>query len=770
MTGPYAAAAPAYWQAGWRGILPLPARKKKLPPKGFTGGDGVDPSYPDIQTWIDGPEGAGNIALRMPPTVIGIDIDDYDDKAGGNTITDAERRWGPLPATWRTTSRDDGISGIRLFRVPEGLAWPHVVGESVEIIRHSHRYAVVWPSVHPEGRTYRWIDARGLPTTVVPDADSLPTLPPAWVEGLTGGELAGDVVRNSLDDVNAGIWLATRPAATDAACARMTKATTGAVDELRLAAASAHDTACAATSRVIRLAAEGHRGLAGALADIRAAFLANVTHTRRPTGRRRTLAEADREWRNLVTSGVNLVTAGPSGPPSCDCDGGLTALVVGGHYPTAGTAALEPVPYTPVDPTQPDTQPDRDRTTWWPRNLAAVLTGHDEEPAPTILTRDDDACLFYPGKVNGLLGESESGKTWVALLAVAQTLRAGHDVVYLDFEDTAPGIVSRLRALTVPDTDLTRLHYIGPEETLHAAANDDLRDTIHTTRPALIVLDGFNAAMTLLGLDINDNGDATKFAQLLLRPLSGTGAAVVYVDHVPKNKDARGKGGIGAQAKRAMTTGAALTVEVLTEFGRGMTGRLRLTVDKDRPGHVRAVSAEAKRAGVAVLVSDKTTGTVTVTIEAPDRATVKEKQAGRRLMLMEAVSDYLATEPARRSQRGILEAVNGTDAEIKDAVAELIRRGFVRQEKVANGFDHHLDRAFTVADELSSTGGAAGAAGCGGRVVPPHPDEAGEVVRRVGASRSAHHTAAPPDVPPSHTTLAVVDGVIVDALTGEVVE
>ena len=85
MTGPYASAAAAYWQAGWRGIVPLPARAKKNPPSGFTGSTGVDPSYADLDAWATGPEGSGNIALRMPRDVIGIDVDAYGDKLGRQT-------------------------------------------------------------------------------------------------------------------------------------------------------------------------------------------------------------------------------------------------------------------------------------------------------------------------------------------------------------------------------------------------------------------------------------------------------------------------------------------------------------------------------------------------------------------------------------------------------------------------------------------------------------------------------------------------------------
>lgn len=257
---------------------------------------------------------------------------------------------------------------------------------------------------------------------------------------------------------------------------------------------------------------------------------------------------------------------------------------------------------------------DRARTSWWPRDLTKVLAGEDSEPKPEFLQRTDGVNMFYRGKVNGLIGESESGKTWIALLAVTQALATQHKVAYFDFEDTAPGIVSRLRSMGATDQQLAQLDYIGPDEALNGAASEDLSDYLRATQPDLIVLDGFNAAMALLGLELTDNTDATRFSQVLLKPLASTGACVIYVDHVPKNKENRGKGGIGAQAKRAMTTGCAVAVEVVSAFGRGMTGHLRLTVDKDRPGHVRAVSVGAKAVGAAVLTSADD-GSITVEIE-----------------------------------------------------------------------------------------------------------------------------------------------------------
>lgn len=314
------------------------------------------------------------------------------------------------------------------------------------------------------------------------------------------------------------------------------------------------------------------------------------------------------------------------------------------HVGVSGPATDEPSPWTHLDPEQ----------------ARAV-----QEHPPEHLQREDGTSLFYPGKVNGLLGESESGKTWIALLAVTQALQAGHNVLYLDFEDTYSGIAGRLTSMHAP---LDRFYYTAPDVGLDDHHRAALAADLELIHPALIILDGFNAAMTLLGLDLNSNTDATTFAQTLLRPLAKTGACVVYVDHLPKHREFQGKGGIGAQAKRAMTTGCAIRVDVEQEFGKGQTGRLKLTVDKDRPGLVRAIASAGKHLGHAVLTSSPLGDAVSMTID-PDGG-------AKPTILMGRVLDYLdVVGSATKSQ--IRNNVEGNNDHVYRAIQALENEGKV---------------------------------------------------------------------------------------------
>jgi hypothetical protein len=171
-------------------VIPLPPGKKHPPLKGFTGRNGRTPTRDEIEAWRS-QFGNGNVAFPLPPGVAGIDVDDYGDKHGAATLAEAEKRWGRLPLTVRSQNRNDGASGIKLFRMPLGVElhgkveFPELHFDGIDVIQHHHRYLVVWPSIHPSGRLYVWFDER---TEIIlgraPRLNDLPELPTAWVEAL----------------------------------------------------------------------------------------------------------------------------------------------------------------------------------------------------------------------------------------------------------------------------------------------------------------------------------------------------------------------------------------------------------------------------------------------------------------------------------------------------------------------------------------------------------------------------------------------------------
>lgn len=321
MATPYQVAARDYFDAGWS-PLPLPNREKSPVPTGFTGADGLYVDSAQLEEWLKPKAKAkagrllftpGNVALRLPEQVIGVDVDAYGEKAGEATLAAAEKAWGELPPTWVTTSREDGVSGIRLFRIPKGLAWPGQLpqGGGVELLRWDHRFAIIAPSIHDKtGKPYRWWYQSGEDGELVeadgfPEISDLPRLPKAWVTGLTAGIKWKDrPVDEGMDARELQDWLAARNAP-DTYCATMRKTKTDYARALRKASddGGAHDAARDAAWAVLGDARDGHSGVVRALGELRTIFLSSVSDRRSDVG------AAKAEWARIVLRGAQKVSA-----------------------------------------------------------------------------------------------------------------------------------------------------------------------------------------------------------------------------------------------------------------------------------------------------------------------------------------------------------------------------------------------------------------------------------------------------------------------------
>jgi hypothetical protein len=310
-------------------------------------------------------------------------------------------------------------------------------------------------------------------------------------------------------------------------------------------------------------------------------------------------------------------------------------------------------------------------SSWIPKQIEQIDL--DEEAPPTMLKREDGNCLLYAGKVNAIFGESESGKTWIALEAIRQELLKNNIVFYLDFEDSARSITNRLKTLKVPTDKFKMFRYANPDEPLGEGIGEIMRTEIMAYLPTLIVVDGVNAAMNLLGLDLEKNKDATTFSQKVLKPLRIGGAGILTIDHVTKSKDNRGNYAIGAQAKRADIDGAAFAVSVAMPFGRGIDGALDITCTKDRPGFVRAICPDAKTVGVANLRS-LPDGGISVSISG---GIVK---VSTREQKMEAVCDLLRRTGYEMGRNQIADHLREEGHGMKDAELK-----FVMESLVSNG-------------------------------------------------------------------------------------
>jgi len=180
---PYASRALEYLQSGLGYPIPSIYPYEKHPPlAGWTGRKGAVPSERLVRKWMVTHENS-NILLRLAPDVVGIDVDDYDDKHGNRTLLEITERHGELGYTHVSSARKLP-SGIYFYRLHPWMETSKMrdPGEHIEVIRYEHRYAVVAPSWNQGAHAYY-----GWSMHLIPMIGDLPYLPTEWYVHLTRG-------------------------------------------------------------------------------------------------------------------------------------------------------------------------------------------------------------------------------------------------------------------------------------------------------------------------------------------------------------------------------------------------------------------------------------------------------------------------------------------------------------------------------------------------------------------------------------------------------
>jgi Bifunctional DNA primase/polymerase, N-terminal len=599
----YGAAAPIYWQLGWRGIIPVDPKDKGGVPKGFTGRDGVDVTRENLD-WFARSKPGHNIGLRLPPDIIGIDVDSYDGKTGAATRTEAEKRWGRLPYSPRSTSRHhngDRVSGIQLFCIPPGeelvdkIKFPELGLGDIEIIQRHHRHAQVWPSIHNRtGQTYEWLGIDGVPEEPPGIAD-IPDLPAKWLD-----ELRSDRQHTSSDLGDSGERCDVESCLTEGEPTRRVAWRLGEAI-LGCQGASRHDTTRDHVLALLRYGKQGDTGVMAALKTLQKVFVAAVGPDReggtdQARGEFRDFIYSDRVARLLAEPDFDDWVHNPQEPPDAD-----------DHH----TGEWDGESQQSGDEAGGGGTTDADPTTWEPLDLLPWLSGEITQPKPTLgVYRSDGLLLIYPGREHAIVGETESGKTWLVLACVAAEIGRGNLVVYIHYEESDPGsTIERLLLLGVDAAAITaRLRFVAPSRPVRAEWVTELL----APAPALVVHDGVNEAMSLIGADIMAADGAAAFRRRLVTPFLRAGAATIACDHLPKNPDGRGRDAYGSVHKGNALDGARFVLENVEPFGRRMRGVSHLYVTKDRPGHLRSRGRTTKTPGKTymgtLVIDDGTEG------------------------------------------------------------------------------------------------------------------------------------------------------------------
>ena len=180
----------------------------------------------------------------------------------------------------------------------------------------------------------------------------------------------------------------------------------------------------------------------------------------------------------------------------------------------------------------------------------------DVERLPAVLERNDGAPLIYEGRFNTIIGEPSMGKTWIAIMAAIQQINRGGMVLWWDSEDRPETLAQRLQLLRA--TNLIghpNLVWASGDLNNHHMATAEALEFLAGDLPGLVVID----SATSFGCP-SDGADVSQWMADHVNPWWSMGHTVLLLDHVPKRRQDRPRGGIGSQAKLARIDGAALYV------------------------------------------------------------------------------------------------------------------------------------------------------------------------------------------------------------------
>jgi AAA domain len=303
---------------------------------------------------------------------------------------------------------------------------------------------------------------------------------------------------------------------------------------------------------------------------------------------------------------------------------------------------------------------------WQPIDLATIESAELEPPAI--------GGIVYPGRRHVFSGEPESLKSMVAMALAFEVIGAGGCVIWIDVQENGRREThARLRAFGFTEEQIARFIYIEPDEPI-GASTSDVEALIQEREPRLVIVDSTGPLLALHGLDPNVGRDIDKLHSTVIAPLRLSGAAIILLDHLPKDREGRGKFAIGSERKIGAVD-VHQRFEAKQPFGRGRTGIVEVRTLKDRPGHL-----PRPRCATITLQSDLETGTITHRIEvAPAEQAQQAPSSFRPTVLMERVSRHVeqATEPV--SRRAVTQAVTGNEVALRMAIDTLTTEGYLQQ-------------------------------------------------------------------------------------------
>lgn len=537
-----------YLAAGFAPMA-LPKGEKDPPPTGFTGRSGKCADAAQLDAWAKSYGEDANLACWFGREItidgvvyllVGIDVDHYDAKRGGDQLQSLVEKLGPLSdkAPWISSSRVDGISGIRWFLMPlhdtvgNRIELSGKADQAIEVIQRHHRYAAVWPSTNPKsgGTMYWWFppgteltnEGRNLwrDTDDLPDPKTFPVLSPSWVDFLRDHRSHSEEIdlTTGVDELHQWTEIFNAGQIEDA-CKNVANALTTWKRKIS-EEESSHDKITDAHWMLYRLAAEGHTGWLWAITEVESHWAASVLRSgkRTPSEVRGEIARS----KNQALRKIKVRVDRDGVKAECDCAQSTPVATQGNSMESVSGRNV------PLDLRELRTTP--------PRPISWLL--------PDVIARDSYVSMSAaPGTGKSVLTR--------AIAVEASLGRSAFDpateldparVIYLDAENGQDWWRDGLESMGAP-LDLPNLKVIcypdlagldtpkGAKEFLALIAKTaaELDDCVD-----LVV---FDTVSRFIEGGENDADTWSQFYRLAIQPLRDQKIAVLRLDHLGKDAD-----------------------------------------------------------------------------------------------------------------------------------------------------------------------------------------------------------------------------------------
>lgn len=542
---------------GW-GAIPLPTGQKWPPATGFTGADAPTRSYADwYATWETEPDRWGNLGARIPADCVGVDVDAYGDKRGAHT-------WALLggddwPDTVTISSRFqagyDGVSGIRLYRLPDSITQDMLWGahDGIEILRHGHRYAVAPGSLHPEGGQYKAYDARTKEfIEVLPPVTELPRLTLEQAQRLT---------RTGAPWAGASATSGTREADPNPMCEYTMRILNRASADL-VEKDSRYDTMSNAVWALILGEDEGHH-LGQALEILHIAYYQAVAKDRAATGGE----DPSSEYRRNVAGAREKVAANPTADMFKGCCG--TGSTLSSNPPSAENQApggnIDDAYKQAVQRRYVEMRINEDARALLqkasvanrPQLTHVTLTDFLDQPDDDIRYRVED---MWPANGRVLLAAAaKTGKTTLVagnlipslvdgtpFLGRYETTPPDGNIVLLNME-VGPNALRRwMRDSRIRNRDQVIIANLRGQASALAIDTEEGRDQLATWLRSIdaeiVCLDPLAPLLASLGLDENSNTDVARFFSYWAAVMNAAGVTDDFISHHTGHAGERSRG------------------------------------------------------------------------------------------------------------------------------------------------------------------------------------------------------------------------------------